>query len=699
MDGRTISGESTIEDLSVVNLDASNDITCQDLFVSGNTTITGGVVDLADITANTLHVNSEAHMLGTLQVDDTSFLDGGVQTVGIDCTSVTAAATVTGHDVVATSAITGGSLIVTAARINGLNASSSVQTDASKQLVSVANTGTGLNVLQNNATISNATMTGSTAAASINSAILQCDSLSVLGPSTSVFVSSTQNSSSTSTGAVILNGGIGIGGNCNAANMRATTAMIADVVQANSSTNATTNNTGGLTCPSGGISCGKDVWAGARLIANSTDEAISNNTGGITTAGGISCVKSIYTTGNITVPIGYVSSSQLTCIGTLDSTASTNGSINTGGGIGCAKNMHVGQTVTSNATSTGSVSVTGSGTSLSVSSTTDSVSTSSGSIVTQGGVGVQRNLVVGGVGQVEISQNATSAITGAIRCTNGGIGCKQDIWTDGNLHVQNIDARSSISVNGPLIGVRLQLNAGGIWNALVSEYEGGSDYALVMNSDGSYDNVRIINLTNINNNPFSYVTGNFTPRISSLLSNGSSYNLSDFVGASIDHAQGYYQKCGQCVDVFFDAQIAIPGAGNAYTDAVRLPAITDLPFVCTIPSVAFTANAVSTVTVVSWPNGYAGSVPAPFAVLFPEPFEIETLEPGTPYEPRRPPVYPAEPQWANPDGRTAVFNCMQSTWSGALDWEGYGTVYNFNILTTGNYVIRFKAQMRYFSVT
>ena len=83
---------------------------------------------------------------------------------------------------------------------------------------------------------------------------------------------------------------------------------------------------------------------------------------------------------------------------------------------------------------------------LFIANTADSGSTSSGALYTTGGVGISRQLYVGGITTLANTLNVTgqtnllvatqsnSTITGSLVVTNGGIGLGGNIWTGGNIN-------------------------------------------------------------------------------------------------------------------------------------------------------------------------------------------------------------------------------------------------------------------------
>ena len=102
-----------------------------------------------------------------------------------------------------------------------------------------------------------------------------------------------------------------------------------------------------------------------------------------------------------------------------NSTSSTTGSIHTDGGLGVVKDAFIDGTIT-------------------VGSTTDSTSGATGSVNTDGGIGITKALFVGttstlkGIVSVDDTTDSTSGTTGSIH-TDGGLGVAKDIFCGANI--------------------------------------------------------------------------------------------------------------------------------------------------------------------------------------------------------------------------------------------------------------------------
>ena len=164
---------------------------------------------------------------------------------------------------------------------------------------------------------------------------------------------------------------------------------------------------------SGGVQIGDGTNAGSTNIygivslKNATDSSSYTSTNCTNIAGGLSVYKALNVGGNITslgtLNIGAVSSSGTITTGTLSS-----------GGVSSTSG-------------------------ISVSSLTDSTSTSTGSIITAGGVGIAKNLYVGG------SLNLTGALVIPSLTTSGAVNCGQ-IVSSGSISGTTITGTGNLTV-------------------------------------------------------------------------------------------------------------------------------------------------------------------------------------------------------------------------------------------------------------
>ena len=170
---------------------------------------------------------------------------------------------------------------------------------------------------------------------------------------------STNDSDSSMTGALVVQGGVGIAKKVNIGD-----GTVADT-------------TGGALRVEGGVSVGKNVW----ISGTSTDA--------LHVSGGAKIVGALDAN---SINIASASVADISVTGVTDSTNSTTGALTVAGGVGIAKNLHVGATVNANRVIASEL--------LSdigvFTSTIDSDSPATGALTVAGGVGIGQNLTAGG---------------------------------------------------------------------------------------------------------------------------------------------------------------------------------------------------------------------------------------------------------------------------------------------------------------
>ena len=295
----------------------------------------------------------------------------------------------------------------------------------------------------------------------------------ILTATNQVAVVSATESTATTNGAMVVTGGVGIqkslyvGGSTNIqgslnvnsqANISPADATVfiqptgLGTVTINPATKGTINNMDiGNSIPKNGTFI--NLTANNQLLVTSTAQSTSTTTGAVQIIGGIGIGGNLVLGGQL-IFSGAAQTftvNNLTAQGQVLFTTSTNStSTNTGGlvvsgGVGIAKDLVLG----------GKLIFQGSGTNLSVStlavtSSSQSTSTTTGALTVAGGVGIGGNLVLGGQlvfqGQagnlvvntlaVTSSTNSTSTTTGAFTVT-GGVGIGQDLVLGGSLIFSN----------------------------------------------------------------------------------------------------------------------------------------------------------------------------------------------------------------------------------------------------------------------
>jgi hypothetical protein len=278
-----------------------------------------------------------------------------------------------------------------------------------------------------------------------------------------VGITSSISSISTETGALVVVGGVGIGGNINAGG----------TVNRLTGNTASTSTATGTLVVTGGVGVSGNIYAGS--IQNTPIGNTTRNTGAFTT---------LTSNGATTFTAGTASTS--TATGTLAVT----GGVGVSGAIyaGSIQNTPIGNTTRN----TGAFTTLTSNGATTFTANTASTSTSTGTLVVTGGVGVSGNINAGGEvraneltvhqscfisGNLELNNNnavmyldstlaSTSTSTGGIRVPNGGVGIGGNINVGGTVNRLTGNTASTSTSTGTLVvtggvGVSGNLNVGG----------------------------------------------------------------------------------------------------------------------------------------------------------------------------------------------------------------------------------------------
>lgn len=211
------------------------------------------------------------------------------------------------------------------------------------------------------------------------------------------------------------------------------------------------------------------------VTARQTDDTTGNQTGAFQVFGGESISKSLWVGGNTTIQgnlavagsISTTGANPVTFSNTTNSNSVTTGSVVISGGLGIAMNTYIGGRVV-------------------VTDTTASTSSSTGSAVFGGGVGVNTNINIGGNGNIggnlTVAGNITST-AGSVQFTNttqststatgaviigGGIGVGGNIFIGGIGSFTNTAASTSVTTGSIVtaggVGIAGGLYLGGVLN-------------------------------------------------------------------------------------------------------------------------------------------------------------------------------------------------------------------------------------------
>ena len=270
-------------------------------------------------------------------------------------------------------------------------------------------------------------------------------------------VTSTTASSSKTTGAVTIGGGLGVVGDIHATHVNFED-VEADSVTITDNTTSTSATTGALKVV-GGISTQENLNVGAVAKVISGTDATSKTTGALIVTGGIGVAKNIH---GKNVFVEDVVSNSVVILDTTTSSSATTGALKVVGGISTQENLNVGAVAkvisATDATSktTGALIVTGGlgvsknihgknvfvedvvSNSVVILDTTTSDSATTGALKVVGGISTQENLNVGAVAKVISGTDATSKTTGALIVT-GGLGVAK------NIHGKNVFVEDVVS--------------------------------------------------------------------------------------------------------------------------------------------------------------------------------------------------------------------------------------------------------------
>lgn len=274
-------------------------------------------------------------------------------------------------------------------------------------------------------------------------------------------VPSTTQSNDTSSGALVVSGGVGIGGNINIqgnatinndlmvrGNLTCTD-LTYEQEEVITSTIDSMDCTTGASIVQGGMGIYKNLNIGGNFSANgnatvhgditcngtyigniaiasisSTIQATDCTTGAFTVAGGVGVCGNLCVRQKISSNIIVSDTANINSV--IESTDATTGCVTLNGGIGILGNCNVG----SNFKVAGQISAM----SGIINSTNDSQSLSNGALVVNGGASVSKKLFVGGDLKILSTSLSNSYTTGSL-VTSGGIGVNGDEYINGSLNL------------------------------------------------------------------------------------------------------------------------------------------------------------------------------------------------------------------------------------------------------------------------
>ena len=295
-------------------------------------------------------------------------------------------------------------------------------------------------------------------------------------------ITSNATSTSSTTGALKVSGGVGIVGNTN---------IGGGLGVVGSSTLSSVSVTGNATV-GGTFGVSGNTTLNAVNITNAT-ESSSTSIGAVTVTGGMGIGKNV----NIGGGLGVVGSSTLSSVGVTnnatiggtfgvsgnttlnavnitnatDSSTTSNGAITITGGMGIGKNVNIGGGlgvvgsstlssvgVTNNANIGGTLGVTGNTTlnTVNITNATDSSNASSGAVTVTGGMGISKSVNIGGALGVNGTANMSGTLTVIGQSTlanvgiTGALGVTGNTNMDGTLTVIGKSTLGNVGITGTL---------------------------------------------------------------------------------------------------------------------------------------------------------------------------------------------------------------------------------------------------------
>ena len=295
-------------------------------------------------------------------------------------------------------------------------------------------------------------------------------SVGKISSSEEIITTLTNNSSSTTTGALQVVGGAGIGQLYVEGNAHINGTLSANTISLNNinlpgTDNSTSISTGTLTVV-GGIGIGENVYIGGKTVIELTLGSSSTSSGALQVVGGAG-IGSLYVAGTSTlngasvmngsltmgtndiVSVGTITSSE-NIITTLtdDATSITTGALKVAGGVGIGKQLHVGGITR-------------------IYDTTESTTATTGSLIVDGGLGISKDAFFAGdvtIAQTLTAQSlvyeyeeviqstaeSTSITTGSV-IMNGGVGISKRANIGGFLTIYDTTEASSSSTGSVII--------------------------------------------------------------------------------------------------------------------------------------------------------------------------------------------------------------------------------------------------------
>jgi hypothetical protein len=233
---------------------------------------------------------------------------------------------------------------------------------------------------------------------------------------------STATSTSTTTGALVVDGGVGIAGDLVLGGQLIFSGLADEFVVNNfrakgqvlftTSTNSTSTTSGALVV-TGGVGIGKDLVLGGNLVftgdaadirasrirISGTATSTSTTTGALTVVGGVGVGENLNVGNDVTIGGNLIftgesadlRAKQIRVSGTATSTSTTTGALQVVGGVGIGQDLWLGGNLNF-ANAQGQINAQ----QVNISGTATSTSTTTGALTVVGGVGIGKDVVIGG---------------------------------------------------------------------------------------------------------------------------------------------------------------------------------------------------------------------------------------------------------------------------------------------------------------
>ena len=232
-----------------------------------------------------------------------------------------------------------------------------------------------------------------------------------------IYTTLTTSSTSTDTGALVVSGGVGVGGT-----LRSASASTGSLSVTNTTSSVSTAT--GAIVISGGVGIRENIYVGNNAVIQGTTDATSTSVGTVIISGGVGIAKNAHIGGTLAVRE------------TNNSTSVSTGAMIVSGGLGITsdiscQNEYIYGTLYTDIVAKRLTSGTGitvdSGSLVYINNTTDAVSLASGSTQILGGCSISKSLYVGTNARLISTTDSASTLTGVL-VVSGGVGVAKTLY-------------------------------------------------------------------------------------------------------------------------------------------------------------------------------------------------------------------------------------------------------------------------------